>query len=1240
MRELERTSSHAPRTIVHLTTKKSHTVFSALYDRVDQGGVVETGEPGSPDRDEGNRPDAGDQGAESRSKHRGVDRRAFLAGAGLVGGAAAADYLAHAAVFRGPLNAVRPRSLLGNPLLLATTPVAPTFTTTIRRREDLLFLRVDGYNLRRSGQKLVRKHPGQDATLVFTFVPQHLAEEAFFENSTNSGPGNETPKSPGATRALLAAPSRIAFTVPDHVHSVPFTLAGLLDWSKLQLSLVPAASYTPSFIFPHHARHPEHAHAKHPDHAHAARAKHRHSGNGKLAHAAAAEQPHAFRPGGFNHVESAISPVSPAPLPAPIRVFGPGKPPVIRAPEPTETSIELPWHLAISPIAGSHLSAPVEPLTANGATELWRTRLAKGNAPTAGDGGALRAVWNFDTRTFNFASPGTPTLEGPEPSGNAMGPFRTSLNPDVRYQIVKLTSDFSLRGRADVTAKRLWLTARGGFLDSDGLWDDPNFDLLEWKHQATLGRDQYVKVVQKGFLFPFGHRAVQITITERQFELLGGEMVATERQIVYLAVRQPILSYDPADTFGIANNSRDFPFRSLELKTLRTPNLDLPTPFVTGLFGGLMQDPNYVPTVAGTPFQWHFVGTDWVGRHIPFTAEAVFIGYRDGTHGFQAGLARAKYNSLDPNDPLRVSNLHGKTIAFAESLKTGDTDLAVKSISWGASPGAGGSLTQFQDTDTAFCYPTLVASLNGEDTGARAVVRLSSAEQASGGAPLHGNSAPAVAYYPPFVATGFSTSQQPTGNAGNVYMEIRYDASNATNLTFGNGSSGGVLMPNLQLQGISRSLGPVADLDNIFSGKFDPSSIFAGLSSDLQARILGGVTLSELIAPVESFLDGGTPEIPNPKALKITYTTDGTVVTTNVTWKPDIVENNPIVTKRGGGGPTSFELDATVTTDLSNPNNSTFTILGTLKNFVVNLCSTGDDQFIKITFNELTFSSAKGQQANINVNIHAVEFVGPLKFVEQLQSFMDFSGEGGPKIEIKPDGVSADLTVALPTIAVGLFSLSNVGVEAGFLLPFDGSPAVFTFGFSKKSDPFQLSIAIFGGGGYFTMKIGTDGVHEIDAGFDFGAMAAINLGVASGSVSLVAGFQFTYAIDHTKTPAKNTCVLTGYVKLSGNLSILGIVTMSLVFDLSLTYQETNGASEVTGTATVTLSISILFIHFSVSATATKTFENSGGASGAASIQGHIVRSKAALASSNGTPTFADQVDFSAWQSYCQAFGTY
>jgi hypothetical protein len=1145
---------------------------------------------------------------------KGVPRRAFLAGAGAVTGAAAIDYLANAALIHNP-GAVAPKSLLSTPLLAVNAPVQPTISINLRRREDMLSLRVDGYNLVRQGQKLVRKHSGK-ATLVFTFVPQHLTERAFFETKTNSGPGNETPATPGSTAALLAAPSRLAFNLPASVKFIPYTVDGLLDWSKLQLSLAPAAAYVPPPTLLLFLARDRRERAK-------ARVRMRkdalqRSGGSKQLSGGGGSQLH-------------FTPAPPAP---PLVIYGIGHPPKIRAPEPTETSIELPWHLALSPIVGSSWSHSAEAITENGATELWHTRLAKGPSLNAHDGGALRAIWNFDTRTRNFDQPGNPTVPGQEPQDSALGPFRTSLTPNDRWQIVKLTSDFALRGRADVQADKLWLTARGAFLDSDATWDDPTLSLVEWKHLATLGRDQYVKVVKKGFLFPFGHHVVQVTITERQFEEIGGQIVATSRQIVYLAVREPTISYDPAVTFGIANNSRDFPFRSLRLETLRTPNLDPATNFINPALGanaspGFSGAP-YVPTVTGQPFKWHFVGTDWVGREIPFVAEAVFVIYEDGVGASPAAAVRDRYNSLGSNDPLRVANLGGATIAFAESIATGDTDLQVKSMTFGASPGAGGSLTQFEDHDTAQCYPTLLPSINGAPTGAEALVRLASAEQASGGAPLKGNPSPAVAYYPPYVTTGFSTTSAPTGNAGNVYMEILFNASNATNLSFGGGSSGGVLTPNIQLQGISRSLGPVADLDNIFSGKFDPNSIFSGLADDLQARILGGVPLADLIAPVESFLEGATPEIPNPKALRITYTTTGTVVTTSVVWKPDIVADNPIVTPQGGNpNNASFELDASVTTDLANPNNSSYTIQGTLKKFVVNLMSTGDDKFIEVTFDSLTFTSASGQKANVDVTIHSVEFVGPLKFVQQLQEFMDFSGEGGPKIQLKPTGIGADLTVTLPTIAVGLFQLSHVGIDANFFLPFDGSPAIFGFGFSKRENPFQLSIAIFGGGGYFGIKIGTDGVHEIDAGFDFGAMCAINLGVASGSVSLTAGFQFTYAME--PSTGKNTCTLTGYVKLTGNLSILGgIISMSLEFDLSLTYQEP--PSSVTGTATVSISISILFFHFSVSATASKTFTNNGSSSGSVRVAGGR---RAAITTT--TPTFADQMTSTDWQDYCQAF---
>jgi len=73
----------------------------------------------------------------------------------------------------------------------------------------------------------------------------------------------------------------------------------------------------------------------------------------------------------------------------------------------------------------------------------------------------------------------------------------------------------TLIGNAPVAVERLMLTSLGAGLQVYGKWDT-ELDLVEWRHLATLGRDQFVRVVKKGFLFPLGHRAVEITITERK----------------------------------------------------------------------------------------------------------------------------------------------------------------------------------------------------------------------------------------------------------------------------------------------------------------------------------------------------------------------------------------------------------------------------------------------------------------------------------------------------------------------------------------------------------------------------------------------------------------------------------------------------------------------------------------------------------------------------------------------------
>jgi hypothetical protein len=466
------------------------------------------------------------------------------------------------------------------------------------------------------------------------------------------------------------------------------------------------------------------------------------------------------------------------------------------------------------------------------------------------------------------------------------------------------------------------------------------------------------------------------------------------------------------------------------------------------------------------------------------------------------------------------------------------------------------------------------------------------------------------------------------------------------------------MTPNMSLSGLSRSLGPIAgDVDKILGGTFDPSQIFGGA---LNATILGGVKLIDLIKIVKSF----SGDSPIPQAMQLLYGTAAdagpaadlraherghitppipATRTTHLHWEPDIndgsggIPANPIVSK----DPTltfSFVLDGVVTANLLHPEKSTFKLTGTLKGFIVTLMSNADSasEFIAIHFNELTFNAASGQKSNVKVDISNVEFLGVLEFIQQLQDFMDFSGDGGPKITIEPDGISADLAVSLPPIAVGVFSLSNIGVDAGFNLPFTGGPARFRFSFATQDNPFTLSVAIFGGGGFFGIAIGTDGVELIQASFDFGAMASINLGVASGSVQLVAGIYFAYG-QISPPSTKTGCILTGFVKLDGSLSILGIITLSLEFDLSLTYENLGGVSQVTGTATLSVSVSVFMFSFSVSVTATKTF--GGGSDGTNRIHAHASGRLLPHGGSDTPPNFAQQMSQDDWTAYCGAFAT-
>jgi hypothetical protein len=1114
---------------------------------------------------------------------RRIGRRAFLGGAAALSTAAAVDALAHGVLFPG--SGSTPVLAGGGLLQLLSPPIKPSFSIDVRRREDFLFLRADGYNVTRSGQSLKPKSGSADARLVITFAPQHLGEQTFSEG--------DTPPARGNVQARLAYPSRLAFKIPPS--GIPLTIEGLLDWTDLTPALTPVADYfAPRF-----------------------------SGFGGLLLEEHTPEQHKKRRGRHRRAASAHKHKAHR---------ASSSPPKLQEPQPDETAIELPWRLALSPVRGGAWSHESEAITLNGATEMWRTQLVtRVGSSEELPGGDIRAVWNYDTVPGTTDTPTLNSKAAPPTDQPIDGP----LDPVDRWNIVRASSDFSIPGRADISASQLLLSARGGSLTAEASWNPRGLDIQSWSHEATQGRDQFVQVVYKGFLFPFGHHVSYVKVTQREFNEVRSETVGVLREHTYLVVANPVVSY--AGSLNVANNGRDFPFRALEVKDTRTPDLDKVVPFATlgvsvlgNLFGPGVNLFNpgpgpFVPSVGGSPFMWHFVGTDWSGRTTSFLAQAVFVAYEDGIDSYLMDFLGGVYNGKDPTNPVRTTDFGGKTLTFAESATAGDTDFPTYGMTFAASLGAALTQTQYEDNNLPAFVPTLVSDFNGKSTGAQASVGLPAVEQASG-APLSGNSKPSLAYYPDFVQDGFYDAKTAVNNKANVFMKMLGDATKVPTLKFG-GKNGSVISPNMQLQGLSRTFGPVSDLDNLYkNAAFDPKNIFGGIDG---ATILGGVKLSDLLDVAKIT----NPNLENPEALHITTSTKGEVVTTTVTWTPKIVTDNPVITAippppapAKDPTPLGFNLTCVITTDLNNQAKSSYTISGTLTNFIVNLV-TVEDPFIAVTFSKFSFKSVNGAKPKFDVGIakNGVNFTGALKFVDQLKSYMDFSGAGGPSITDLVDAISTDLSIKLPAIDVGIISLSNVAIDTGFKLPFDGGAAGFNFGFSTRDNPFALAIGIFGGGGFFNLGIGTDGVHVIEASLYFGAMAAFDIGVASGSVTVVAGFSFYFGID---TAGNHSCVLTGFVKISGNLSVLGIISLSLEFDLTLTYVD---PGTITGTATLVVSISLLCFTKTVTLTTSKTFSNGSG-SGSSARRG-LAAGRVTLA----PQSFADQMDQTAWDTYCGAF---
>lgn len=886
-----------------------------------------------------------------------------------------------------------------------------------------------------------------------------------------------------------------------------------------------------------------------------------------------------------------------------------------RPPDETETDLLLVDWLHLSPDHLSTWAHSPRAVTHGTRTELWHTKLTLRRTDGKPD--------------ENGASPTLRALDADQ----FAAPF-VIFPSDAPDQIVQATTGFG-PGAAHVKPVRadlVLLSSMGSSVDLDGRWESPS-PIALWQHKSSIGRDNYVRIEQRGYLFPFGHRAMKISETRRRIE--NGVAYLFKR--TFIVVKEPVKTYP--GLHQPTNSDRRFPYRTVQVATLITPLLpDDPPDKIEG-------SPNNFWIKAGQPPQdvpFVIKATDWVGRENTFSCSLAFIALADSANASGGALlgklltGYSAYADLEI-DRRRAIPLNGQKVAFAPESQADDTSYPTATLFLGAIGDPNLSAADQADLQKKN-QPNFFPQMLGSNIKMPAVAALAGNQ-----------STYAIAYDPAFVENGLATGVQAAAAKGSEmfarvqsnigFMEELLKHVEDPNLpepfggrvtaAFPAENVGGLAVPNLEVGGLSRSLGPLsgnaASLTEIQkeAGKFDPSAFFPP-----EAKLLGDLSIADILPKDLTLADGGggptivtTLIYPNGDKNQLPET-----VLTTLDWKPKLKETatGPFVPTGLNGAKASLTLHGEFRTELSN-GKSTYKIHGELRDFTLNLIIPEDDvlDFIALIFNRFTFDAHNDAKPTIDPDIAKVEFRGPLSFVNTLQKFLQTSGKG-PALDLQPSGVTVSYTLPIPGISVGVFSLQNLSFSAGLTLPFNGDPVRARFAFCSREQKFLVGVYVFAGGGFFALELGPDGLKMMEAAIEFGGHLGLDLVIASGSVTVMAGLYFKMEDKNGNTEI----TLTGYLRATGRVSVLGIITITAEFYLGLTYKSEGNIVE--GEASLTVSIDILFFSTSVTLRVRKQFAGPASSSAARTLAG-------AAPAPAAQPRFKDLMSASDWNTYCDSF---
>ena len=286
-----------------------------------------------------------------------------------------------------------------------------------------------------------------------------------------------------------------------------------------------------------------------------------------------------------------------------------------------------------------------KPVVNGGNVELWHSRLARRTVsgklvelPTKVS--ALRVHTAIET--------GDSALS--DTTINSV--LSTSVQDDIARQTANQTLKTPI---APASARRLWLSPLGAWLDARGSW--PGKSVEGWRHRMVMGRDHYVQVVQRGLLYPLGHEAIMVSTMERTNPNRNG-------QVAPLVRRDTIHVTQPSRDFGAATDpaGRQWPWQTVELLTLDSPAGVRKVVFTEA---GTSKQAAYLE-VGGLPFRFDCQAFDRGNRVATFDLPLLFV--PQGLTNL-AGL-KSEWDRIPPSpgtQGFHGVDLDGQVVALAPS---------------------------------------------------------------------------------------------------------------------------------------------------------------------------------------------------------------------------------------------------------------------------------------------------------------------------------------------------------------------------------------------------------------------------------------------------------------------------------------------------------------------------------------------------------------------------------------------